>query len=177
VNEPVPNVLEYFPEERDEYPTYRLVVIAPIIAALAVGFYERTWIIPSAAAAAIAAWIYSRAQRKRPAARLAIDGSRLLVTAASGRELMNVSLDDLEAVGLDMRTTQPVFQERTAASRAGPYRVGPARDTFRIELVTADRAVSLTEFYTSSIDAEQWLSEIVKFLRKNGWVTVAERNA
>ena len=168
-------VLEYFPDERDEHPSSRVVFIAPIVAALVFGCFELHWAIPGAVAAAMVAWLYARVERNRPVARFTIAGSRLLVTGPRGRELLNVTLRELEAVKLSVRTIEPVFQEWKAGSRAGPYRVGSARDTFRIELVTAVDDIALTEYRTSSIDAEQWLSQILDFLRSNGWTPLDDR--
>jgi hypothetical protein len=184
VGEPVdsnPRVLEYFPEEQRHHSSAIAwyVFISPLLVAIFIALIEPDWSIPGALVATVVLWYHLRRQRKRPGATFKVEDSHLVVLDAAGHDLVRVTLDDLEEVALDTKTIQRV-QENVSAGGIPELRfvesqVGPGIDNSRIELVTANDVIPLTDYYTSSIDATDWFSKIRRFLRKNGWTPLDER--
>jgi preprotein translocase subunit Sec61beta len=177
-----PGVLQYFPEGSRHHssPTPRYVFVAPVLVALVVAFVESRWLIHSAILAAVVLWIYSRRrQKKRPWATFTIEGSELVVRNGIGDELLRGPLNEVEDVTLDTKTIERVQATMSSGGvpeiRASGSPVGPAIDNSRIELVTAKDVIPLTDHYTSNIDATDWFSKIRRFLRKNGWTPLDER--
>jgi hypothetical protein len=180
MKEPIPNVLEYFPEKprRDSSVAAWYVFISPFLVAMAVGLIAPNWALPCAVLAGFTLWYRRRRILKRPQATLRVANSRLLVVDAKGRQLLEIGLEELANVTLDTKSIQMVQENISSGMpqlRFIDSRVGPAIDNSRIELVTADETVVLTEYYTSNIDATDWFSKIRRFLRKNGWRPLAER--
>ena len=178
--ESVPRVLEYFPEQSEHRssPTASIFIFTIVVAVL-VAFVEPKWSIPAAALVAILLWYNARRQRKRPGATLTVEDSQLVVVDAEGQELLRVPLDELDDVTLDTKTVQPVQVSVTTGGipdiRSIHSPVGSGIDNSRIELVTVNDVIRLTEHYTSNIDATEWFSKIRRFLRKNGWTPLDER--
>lgn len=108
---------------------------------------------------------------------LSVDDDRLTVLDAAGRLRFDRTLEDLDDVLLDSKTIERV-QENSgglAELRFINAIVGPTINESRIELVTYDKVLALTEHYTSSIDATDWYAKIRRFLRKHGWVPLFDR--
>jgi hypothetical protein len=178
--ESIPRVLEYFPEQAgNRSSSTASIFIYSLIAALFVAFIEPKWSIPAAALVAVFIWFSARRQRQQPGATLSVEDYHLVVVDTAGQELLHVPLDELHEVTLDTKTVQPVQQGVTTGGipdiRAVHTSVGPGIDNSRIELVTANEVIRLTDHYTSSIDATDWFSKIRRFLRKNGWTPLDER--
>jgi hypothetical protein len=150
-----------------------------LMAALFVAYIEPKWSIPAAGLVAVFIWYIARGQRKQPGATLSVEDSLLVVVDAAGHELLHVPLDELEEVALDTKTIQRVQESITSGGipdiRSIHSPIGPGIDNSRIELITANEVIPLTDHYTSSIDATDWFSKIRRFLRKNGWTPLDER--
>jgi hypothetical protein len=174
------NILPYFPERprTDSSAVAWYVFVSPLLVAFAVGMFAARFALPAALATAFVLWYRQRRLRKLPQAVLTVSQARLIVTNVAGRTLLDVPLEELDDVALDTKTVQKVQESLTSGVpelRFINSRVGPAIDNSRIELVTLDTRLPLTEFYTSSTDATDWFSRIRRFLRDQGWRPVDER--
>jgi len=181
MDEQTTNVLAYF-AERERRPSFApvgMAIVAATFAVLVVGeMFGMAW---GAAGGFLVIGTASRAnsRKKRSAdATLRLDDGRLIVADSHGGIRIDVPLKELEDVVLDTKSVQR-FREDTAGGfpdiRAVHTRVGDSFDNSRIVLVTANISVELTERYTSSIDATEWLTRIRRFLRSNGWTPREER--
>jgi hypothetical protein len=133
--------------------------------------------LPAMVLAAVAMFVIPRLNRRTPHATLRVERRALRLTGAAFEDPLSIELTDLLNVSLDTKTVQHVEESPgpVPALRFINATVGPAVDTARIELVTADGPIYLTEHRTSHLDATEWLSAIRRFLRKNGWVPEDER--
>ncbi len=182
MEEPAPQVFEYLPEAPRVGGTGApscLMMLLPGAAVIGVGgFLGTNWGLAAAVLTILVMAYRSRRKREPAHARLQTDSGRLVVTNARAELIVNLNLDDLDDVALDTRTVQRV-QEAPGTSVYDLLlfnnRLGPPVDCSRIELVTAEERVPLTEHYTSSSDATDWFVKIRLFLRKNGWQPKAER--
>jgi hypothetical protein len=174
------SVFEYFPEKaRAGSSTEAWVVwIAPIFVTVVLVSLLPSWAAPGAVALGVAWWWWRRRLAKKPHMTLRVRNDRLRVVDARGRLRFDCTLEELDDVLLDTKTIERVQENPTAAPGAHFINatVGPAIDTSRIELVTYDEVLPLTEHYTSSIDATDWYTKIRRFLRKNGWVALLDRD-
>ena len=174
------NRIEYFPEGEKAQSTIAAAmgITLPLLLAAMTAAILKSWLIPGLALAGYVAWRMF-AKQKRPHRILTVDGDTLSVTDGRGRPLLEVSLDELESVVLDVKTIERVQENMGGLPevRFINATVGPSIDTARIELSTQDETITLTERYTSSIDATDWLSKIRRFLRSHGWLPLAEREA
>ena len=175
-----PKTLEYFPErpriESSAAAWYAFLI--PGMVVVAVGVFAPSWALPAGVMAALAMWYRHRQLVKRPHATLSVQNGHLIVTDARSHAIFSKGLDELLNVTLETKTIQKVQENMSSGIpdlRFIDSRVGPSIDNCRIELVTRDEVVTLTDFFTSSIDANDWFSKIRRFLRQNGWRPLDER--
>jgi len=175
-----PKTLEYFPErpriESSAIAWYAFLIPGGVI--VAVGLFAPDWALPAGVTAALVMWYRRRRLLKRPHATLRVKDGHLIVTDARSQAIFSKGLDELYNVTLETKTIQKVQENMSSGIpdlRFIDSRVGPSIDNCRIELVTSDEVVTLTDFFTSSIDANDWFSKIRRFLKQNGWRPLDER--
>jgi len=132
--------------------------------------------IPAMLVTGIALHLERKRARARANATLRTQGGKLSVSGLEPAARLETPLVDLLDVRLDTKTIQRVQENPgVAALRFIHATVGPPLDVARIELVTRDRSVFLTEEYFSHSDSLEWKGKIRQFLRKSGWVPDSER--
>lgn len=181
MNEPSHHTFEYFPEQprNDSSAIAWYLFISPLLAATFAAAVAPPWAIPVAGLTAFLIWRRHRKAKARPTKVLTVRSGQLVVCDGSGQELLNIPLDHLEDVSLDTKTIQRVQENLSSGMpelRFIDSRVGPAIDNSRIELVTTNQVLKLTEHHTSSTDATEWFAKIRQFLRKQGWRPLEERD-
>jgi hypothetical protein len=174
------HILEYFPEQpvTDSSAIAWYTIISPVIVAMLVATFLPNLALPAAGLTVFVLWYRRRSVKALPQSVLTIRNAQLLVSDGSGRQLLDVPLAELEDVSLDTKTIQKVQENLSSGIpelRFIDSRVGPAIDNSRIELVTAERTITLTEHYTSSTDATEWFGKIRRFLRQHDWQPLNER--
>jgi hypothetical protein len=180
MNEQSNQTLEYFPERprTNSSAIAWYMFVSPLFVAVLVGIVAPNWALPAAGLTAFLFWYRRRKALTHPLKVLTVRNGRLIVCDARGDELLNTPLDQLENVSLDTKTIQKVQENLSSGMpdlRFIDSRVGPAIDNSRIELVTSDQILTLTEHYTSSTDATEWFARIRRFLRSQSWQPLEER--
>lgn len=180
MSDPIPTALEYFPEvpRTDSSAQAWFVYAMPLLVVVVISMFYPPGALLGGAFAFFLLWLRKRAAKKLPHARLEIREGRFLVFDRKEHPIVDVPLDGLLEVSLDTKTIQKVQENLSSGMpelRFVDSRVGPGIDNSRIEFVTSSSTTPLTEFYTSSIDANEWFSKIRRLLRKNGWVPLDER--
>jgi hypothetical protein len=170
-----PDSIEYFPERRrtDSSAIAIAVFLAPLFVAMGLAIVSPDLALPGAALTAFGMWLRKRRQRSKPHAVICVRNSRIRVTDANAKVVVDASFDDLLKVSLDTKSVQRVQESMRSGVpelRFMDAVVAPEIDVSRIEIETLDGSYFLTEHHVSNMDAVEWLGRIRRLLRKKGWV-------
>ncbi|HSC86181.1 MAG TPA: hypothetical protein VLC09_02880 [Polyangiaceae bacterium] len=159
--------------------TFRLIVL-PVAVTSFVAMGAPDWALPSGAATAALLWWLRRRAQRIPDARFRVEEDQLEVHDGWGKPLFRGELERLHEVRLDTKTVE-LLQENLSSGipdlRFVDQRVGPAADHCRVELVTDEGVLLLSQDFRPSIEITDKMNALRRFLRKQGWKPLNERDA
>jgi hypothetical protein len=171
-----PTMLAYHPQRRGDGSSMKgwfTAILPSLLAGVGVGVLGAgELVVPTMLGTGLGLWVVRKRAKAKPAAVLHLAGHTLRAVGPTGREIMEVHLDDLVDLTLDTKTIEMV-QESSGPVPELMYvnsTVGPALDTSRIQLVTRRTGtVPLTTDFMPHSDSLEWRGKMRQFLRKHGW--------